>query len=229
MKVICHMLASVDGKIKLSDWGEALYNQSFSALYEEGHASFKAEAWFCGRVTMSEFANAEIPVLESTTGKKVDRKAFIGDPKATSFAIAADSMGKLGWKSNDISGDHIIEILTESVSDGYLLYLQKRKVSYIFAGEDELDLSLALKALEKHFPIKTVLLEGGGTINGGMLKAGLIDELSLLIAPVVDGTTGGTSVFDVPGYLSGAPGRHLQLISCQTLADEVIWLRYAFK
>ncbi len=229
MKVICHMIASVDGKIKVSDWGEALYNQSFSRLYEECHASFKADAWLCGRITMSEFTSAETPVPESTAGKKVERKTFIGNPDAKSFAIAADSQGKLGWKSNDISGDHIIEILSASVSDGYLLYLQKRKVSYIFAGEEELDLTLALQEIEKHFPIRLIMLEGGGTTNGSMLKAGLIDELSLLLAPVADGTTGGTTVFDVPGLLTGAPGRHLKLISCQTLRDEVIWLRYAFK
>ncbi|MFB6454010.1 dihydrofolate reductase family protein [Chitinophaga sp. Hz27] len=228
MKVICHMISSVDGKIKVSDWGEALYNKSFSSLYEKCHAAYKPEAWLCGRVTMSEFANAETPVPQATT-QKVERITFIADPGASSFAIAADSHGKLGWKTNDIGGDHIIQLLSESVSDGYLLYLQKRRISYVFAGKDKLDLSLGLKKLQDHFPIDTLMVEGGGTTNGTMLQAGLIDELSLLIAPVADGTTGGNTIFDIPGVLTAAPGRHLKLISCEQLEEEVIWLKYKCK
>ncbi|NIG54907.1 dihydrofolate reductase family protein [Chitinophaga sp. Cy-1792] len=228
MKVICHMISSVDGKIKVSDWGEALYNKSFSGLYEECHNSYRAEAWLCGRVTMSEFANAETPVHEPVT-EKVERIAFIADPGADSFAIAADSHGKLGWKSNEIGGDHIIQLLSESVSDGYLLYLQKRKISYLFAGKEKLDLGLALKKLKEHFPIDTLMVEGGGTTNGTMLQAGLIDELSLLIAPVADGTAGGNTIFDVPGLFSAAPGHHLKLLSCEKLGEDVIWLKYACK
>ena len=140
MKVICHMISSVDGKIKVSDWGEALYNKSFSALYEECHATYRPEAWLCGCITMSEFGNAEAPVPEPVT-TKVERIAFIANPVAKSFAIAADAHGKLGWKTNEIGGDHIIELLSESVSDGYLLYLQERKVSYLFAGKDKLDMA----------------------------------------------------------------------------------------
>ena len=40
------------------------------------------------------------------------------------------------------------------------------------------------------------MLEGGGGANGALLRAGLIDELSLVICPVIDGSTGGPIVFN---------------------------------
>ena len=39
------------------------------------------------------------------------------------------------------------------------------------------------------------MVQGGGGNNGSWLKAGLIDEISLLLAPVADGTTGVPTVF----------------------------------
>jgi riboflavin biosynthesis pyrimidine reductase len=69
-------------------------------------------------------------------------------------------------------------------------------VSYIFAGEQDLDLGLALKILHRELGIQRVLLEGGGVTNGAFLRAGLIDELSLVIFPAVDGAKGAPCVFD---------------------------------
>ncbi|QLG40363.1 MULTISPECIES: dihydrofolate reductase family protein [unclassified Paenibacillus] len=34
-----------------------------------------------------------------------------------------------------------------------------------------------------------MLLEGGGVINGSFLNEGLIDEISLVFAPIMDGTS----------------------------------------
>ena len=45
---------------------------------------------------------------------------------------------------------------------------------------------MVLDKLASRFQIKTLLLEGGGKINGSMLRIGAIDELSILVAPAVD-------------------------------------------
>ena len=55
----------------------------------------------------------------------------------------------------------------------------------IFGGKDDLDLELVLNKLYSLFGIKKLLLEGGSEINGSFQREGLIDELSLIIAPVV--------------------------------------------
>ena len=40
------------------------------------------------------------------------------------------------------------------------------------------------------------LLEGGGHLNGSLLKAGLVDELSLLHYPVIDGAASSPTIFE---------------------------------
>ena len=72
-------------------------------------------------------------------------------------------------------------MLTEQVSDAHLTGLRQDGVSYIFGGERELDLGLALEILNRELGIERLLLEGGGGSNGAFLRAGLIDEISLAI------------------------------------------------
>ena len=54
-------------------------------------------------------------------------------------------------------------------------------------GEADVDLRLALEKLGARFGVRTLMLEGGGGINGSFLRDGLIDEVSLLVAPVRTG------------------------------------------
>ncbi len=56
-----------------------------------------------------------------------------------------------------------------------------------------------LETLNREFGIARLLVEGGGRINGSLLKAGAVDELSLLLAPAVDGLAGGGALFDYDG------------------------------
>ena len=60
-------------------------------------------------------------------------------------------------------------ILTKQVSDAHLAGLRRDGVSYIFAGERELDLALALDILNRELGIERLLLEGGGKSNGSFL------------------------------------------------------------
>jgi riboflavin biosynthesis pyrimidine reductase len=222
--IICHMGSAVDGRIIGEHWGDN--HEKYSSLYERCHESFESQAWMVGRVTMEkDFTKGKQPVLK-TPGHALIREPFIGDKEATSFAIAVDPSGKLGWESNEIDGDHVIVILTEQVSDAYLYYLQQQGVSYIFAGVREIDFDLALPQLADLFPIVTIMLEGGGHINGSLLNAGLIDELSLLILPIADGTPKSPTTFEVAEYLPKSGSTPLQLIEVKQLEHDVVWLRY---
>jgi riboflavin biosynthesis pyrimidine reductase len=218
------MASSVDGRIIAESWGEKL--DEFGSLYEDCHNSFESQAWMVGRVTMEkDFTEGKQPEL-TQPAKPIQRKPFIGNTNATSFAIAVDAKGKLGWDKNEIDGDHIIEILSEAVSDEYLHYLQQCGVSYIFAGKENLDFEIALSQLSEHFNIDTLMLEGGGNINGSLLNAGLIDEISLLILPMADGTKDSPTTFEVGNFLPRKDARQLKLLDVQKLRYEVLWLRY---
>jgi riboflavin biosynthesis pyrimidine reductase len=222
--VICHMGSSVDGRIIAENWGDK--KDRFGSLYEDCHKSFDSQAWMVGRITMEKnFTEGRQP-KPVKAAKHIERKAFIGDKSAKSFAIAVDAKGKLGWEENEIAGDHIIEILSESVSDEYLQYLQDKSVSYLFAGKDSLDFNIVLSQLHDIFKIQTLMLEGGGHINGSLLNAGLIDELSLLILPVADGTINSPTTFEVGNFLPKKDAQQLKLIDVKRLEHDVLWLKY---
>jgi riboflavin biosynthesis pyrimidine reductase len=224
--VICHMMSTVDGRIISANWKDQDLINTFSGFFEKYHDTFESEAWICGRVTMErDFSGGVKPQLNKPE-QPITKKAFIGDSNASSFAVAVDANGKLGWENNAIGEDHIIEVLTEEVSEAYLNYLQQKKISYIFAGEKEIDFELALDQLVELFPIKTLMAEGGGHLNGSLLNAGLIDELSLLILPIADGTPKSPTTFEVSDYLSKKPATLLKLTQVTQLENDVLWLKY---
>lgn len=221
------MMSTVDGRIISANWSDKVLIKTYSGFFEKYHDTFESQAWMCGRITMEkDFSGGVKPEL-SKPDAPIAREAFIGDKNATSFAIAVDAHGKLGWESNETGGDHIIEILTEQVSDEYLYYLQQKGISYIFAGKKEIDFNSALGQLAALFPIKTLMLEGGGYINGSLLNAGLIDELSLLMLPIADGTPKSPTTFEVSEYLSKAPATLLKLTQVKRLENDVVWLKYS--
>ena len=91
------MMSTVDGRIVSANWGSAQKAKAFGNIYERCHDTFKSEAWLVGRVTMEKhFAKGK----QSKPGrpqKPMNRRPFIANPEATSFAIAVDPKGKLRW------------------------------------------------------------------------------------------------------------------------------------
>ena len=221
-RVICHMMTSIDGRIMTTDWP---LSPEARKQYELIHASYEADAWICGRITMEPFAKALRPDAQlAREHSGAPRDDFIAPGEHESFAFAVDPRGRLAWESGDIDGDHVVAILSQRVSDEYLVFLRERGVSYLFAGQRDVDLAEALTKIAEQFGVATLMLEGGGRINGGMLQAGLIDELSVLVAPLVDGRMDTPALFDVDG--GGFSPLGLRLDGVEQRPADVLWLRY---
>jgi len=172
------MGASIDGRIVVDGW-PASAATALRREYERIHASYAADGWMCGRVTMEPFAKhvrSKNEVARERSRGSAAREDYVAPGEYASYAFAVDSSGRLAWESNDIDGDHVVAILSERVSDEYLAFLRARGVSFLLAGASEVDLALALEKIGTRFGVRTLMLEGGGGINGGMLRAGLIDE-----------------------------------------------------
>lgn len=148
--------------------------------------------------------------------------------QADAWAVVLDARGKIAWGRGDVGGDPLVVVLTQAVSDSHLAGLREDGVSYIFAGEQELNLVAALENLNRELGIRRLLLEGGGAVNGALLQAGLVDELSLVIAPSVEGMVGGPAVFDIHGQPGALQTMGMALESYQMLEDGFVWLRYRF-
>lgn len=213
------MVPSLDGRIVIRDWNVP----NLTREYEQTAETFGADAWIIGRISMEPYAGrTRIPARKHQA--PIAREDFVAQHDAASYAIAVDPSGKLTWQSADIDGEHVITVLTEAVSDDYLAFLRAKGVSYLFGGKSRIDLERVLERLRSRFGIRKLLLEGGGKINGTFLAADLIDEFSVLIAPVADGSVGTPSLFDVYGRRSRP--RELKLMSMEKRRGGIVWLRY---
>jgi len=222
--VICHMCTTVDGKILTERWGKLPGGQTGAALFERTASKFGIAAWLVGTTTMREFAGPKV-ALAMAHGP-VERIDHIAAPRAKRFAIGADAKGVLRFKRGDVDGDHVVLLITDRVSDAFLAHLQQAGVSYLFCGRERINLRTALGKLSRKLGLQHLMLEGGGTFNGAMLKAGLVDEISQVVVPVVDGGAGVASIFDLPGKAPGRAAARLRAISRRTLPGSVHWFRY---
>ena len=168
-----------------------------------------ADAWLYGTTTTKEFTGFRKPVLENTS--EVPDGDYIADNRADLYYISVDVEGEIGWESGIFRNKgrepaHVIEILTATTPAAYKAYLRKTGVSYIIAGEKKLDCETAMKKLYELFHIEKVLICGGGVVNWSFLQAGMVDELSLFLAPVTDGSRGTASLFSqFPCFTEGKP------------------------
>lgn len=187
---ICHMITSLNGKTS-GTFLEANEFETYMDEYERIHDEYNVNAWLVGRISMAQHYGRHEPIdLLNQLSAVNNRDDFVANYDGNGFAIAIDSAGKLFWDSSSIEykstkgyqKHHIIQIITKTVFDAYLSYLQDLGIAYLFGGDESIDLDTVLKKLKLHFNIHRLLLEGGAKINGSFYKEVLINEISLLTA-----------------------------------------------
>lgn len=228
--VICHMLTSLDGKID----GEYMSSKGCThALQEYGKIReyYGCQATLYGTVTVegsyAEGIVSELPQSHVVYGNE----DYVAQSDVNNYIVAIDTDGKFKWTSKYIEKKrrpkaHIIEVLTNKVSNDYIAYLRELDISYIFVGNDSLDLSLLLSKLKVLFGIDKLMIAGGGYTNWSFVQDNLIDELSIVVAPVADGNTESVSIFEKSQDLPYHKPAVFNLKDVQRLAGDSIWLRY---
>ena len=228
--IICHMVTSIDGKVTGEFLSRPECEKATDIYYELNREYNKngANGFICGRVTMeSSFTGGWYHDL--TMYEPIEKKEdFIPDNLSGFYAVSFDPKGKLGWKNNRIIdedpgyGDaQIIEVLTEQADGRYLAYLQSIEIPYIFAGEKEIDVKIALEKLKTLMGINSILLEGGSIVNGYFERAGVIDEISLVVAPII------ADAEDKPLFMDSTLSEFKlkEIKQC----DDVVWMNYIRK
>lgn len=216
--IVCHMMQSVDGRIACDMVDKISGDEYYTALdslecnaFIEGKHSYQIH--YCG-----------FDGLESKSAADVGKECFFVDSESRSYKVSVDTKGTLKWDGTDNEGR--ICIVSEQASPEYLDYLRNLGISYIATGKESVDFSRAMEILAKEFGVKRVAVVGGGKINGAFLRAGLIDEVSVMTAPGIDGRIGQPALFDFncddPGYL---PVK-LKLKDVKALPNGVIWAKY---
>lgn len=107
--------------------------------------------------------------------------------------VVVDSRGRLArvlhfYRRMEYTRD-IIVLVSEKTPEGYIQYLKERGYEYIVAGSDRVDLDLAMEKLLRMYHIRILVSDTGGTLDTVLLESGLVDEISLIVAPVLSGQT----------------------------------------
>lgn len=225
--VICHMMSTIDGKIDSGIKGIDIL-VDYYYLYSNIEKTLKPQAWMCGRVTSEMFASAvgrELPKNEI----KINHNDFVTPITTANFLLAVDTKGLLRWDIEVITfGDNskhqLVVVVIYDTPKEYLSYLQGKKITYIFAGEKEIDFSLLFQKLKQKLHIDTLVLEGGAHLNGSVMASGLVDEISLLMTPLVLNRTESPSLFE--RKTDQIDLKKYSLLEVKQMENDAVLLRY---
>ena len=147
---------------------------------------------------------------------------------AATWDVSFDRRGRAGWEKNyfDYAGkkSRAIEVVTKLADRRYLAFLRAMEIPYLICGDDQIDFASALVKLRQYFGIKKVALGGGALINGAFLKAGLVDEISLVMAPYISGDTSKKGTFDTRQVFVN---QRFKVVQTKLLGDGGIHLLFA--
>lgn len=229
--IFCHMETSLDGKIM----GKYLWRPN---AVDEGdsfdivqHQKYEYQALILGRTTIDDnFTYYEKPQVNEAA-PEVPAGDFIAEGASLGqFMIAIDSKGKLAWPDNTAEdGDmkpHVVSILTEATPNSYKDFLRQKGISYLICGKDSVDLALACEKIKEVLKVEKMMLGGGAVLNWSFLQAGLVDEVSQVIAPAADGSTTTQTLFMAkPGITKDQPILFKPL-SVEIMEDDAVWIRW---
>lgn len=159
--VICHMMASLDGRIDCD-----MTSHLGSKGYYEALEALKIDTTVEGKVTaLHHYASGTYTPIDPTS---VGKPEFFKSHESEKWAVIADTRGTLVWPETD--DKNRLCLVSELAPREYLDYLKKNGISYIAVGKKSIDLREAVRILETEFGSQRIGVVGGGHINGSSLK-----------------------------------------------------------
>ncbi|WP_125143385.1 dihydrofolate reductase family protein [Clostridium transplantifaecale] len=223
-KVICHMMTTIDGKIVI-DWDG---NSDYELVGEEYDRLISAygSAMGCGRATLQTDDDVDFEKYKGVSVTYTDKAAVLDQD--TSLSVAFDRFGKLRPQSPHMEyggmKQVVLEVLTEQVKPEFLAYLDDKKIPYLFAGKRDFEPELFLEKLKEDYHVDTFVLCGGAQINAEFMRHDLVDEISVVIGPAVDGNRNALTLVgadDVTGF-----PKFFKLKELRELPGNGVLLRY---
>ena len=214
------MMESLDGRIDCAMTEKLAGSEEYYSAIKE----LELPSVLFGRVTAQMEVTSE-PPFSGNAGEPLGKEAVHKAESAEGYTVVADTRGTLGWRDGTADGRPLLILLSERAGQNYLKYLESKGISYIVAGKERIDPARAAEILYSEFGVQRLGVEGGGTVNAGFLAAGLLDEISIILAPGIDARGGMRASFD--GLPEGTEPVRLKLLSAKTFDDGALWLRYS--
>ncbi len=243
-KVIILVAASVDGRISLGPnrtmWDDMEDTRGALPGDAEVWAQTKRELYQLHQVQASMLGSNslvgtddQLAALPPYTGETVPLYAdflpteVLADPNRKGWLVVVDGRGRCrsGYRGED--GWQMLHLVSHAVGPEYLAFLQQMRIPYLIAGEQRVDLRQVLTKMHVKLGVTALVNEAGGNLAGAMLKAGLVDEVNVIVRPTIIGGKDTPSLFDSPELLADELPTRLRLVSAQVLAEsDHLWLRY---
>ena len=175
--IILHNVVSLDGRMDWFTPGVGLFYELASRWQEDATLAGSDTILGAGEPVPEEDEQASEP----TPGSPGDTRPLLAVPDSRGRVRIWQYLGEQPyWRG-------MVSLCSRSTPDEHLEYLKERRVEVIVAGDDRVDLRAALEELRDRHGVKTVCVDSGGTLNGVLLRAGLVDEVSLLVHPSLIG------------------------------------------
>lgn len=142
--------------------------------------------------------------------------------------IVLDSCGTISNKSKILQTSNKVKtiiVVTKKITKKNLQKLKKFSVEIIIVGENQVNIKLLIKILSKR-KIKTILLEGGGTINWEFIKNNLVDEFFITITPFILGGKDAITLVQGEGFDKITKSQKLRLNGIKRLEND-LFLHYS--
>jgi 2,5-diamino-6-(ribosylamino)-4(3H)-pyrimidinone 5'-phosphate reductase len=118
-------------------------------------------------------------------------------------------------------GDGLRVVAVAGRADPARVDVLRKKATVIVAGEEEVDLSRVLDELGA-MGIRRLMVEGGGTLIAGMIRAGLVDEIYTFIGNIIIGGKDAPTLADGPGWITEADFARLVLVDSIKIEDGIL-------
>ncbi|MEX0639583.1 MAG: 2,5-diamino-6-(ribosylamino)-4(3H)-pyrimidinone 5'-phosphate reductase [Nitrosopumilaceae archaeon] len=138
--------------------------------------------------------------------------------------IVLDSKATINQKSQIIRTCKKIPTIvavSKKASRQNISKLKKHPLEIMVIGENRVNIKSLLKSLSKK-KIKTLLVEGGGTVNWEFIKLGLVDELIVTITPYLIGGQNAITLVEGEGFSHIHKSTKLKLKKICQLGNEIV-------
>ncbi|HEY7367340.1 MAG TPA: 2,5-diamino-6-(ribosylamino)-4(3H)-pyrimidinone 5'-phosphate reductase [Nitrosopumilaceae archaeon] len=164
-------------------------------------------------------------LVGSNTVKRDDPMLSVRYTKGKNpLRVILDSKAEIHPKSQIIKTCKKIPTLlavSKKASSKNISNLKKYSLEILITGENKVNIKNLLKVLSKK-KIKTLLVEGGGTVNWEFIKLGLVDEVIVTITPYLVGGQKAISLVDGDGFPKIQNSKKLKLKKICKLGNEIV-------
>jgi 2,5-diamino-6-(ribosylamino)-4(3H)-pyrimidinone 5'-phosphate reductase len=242
-RVVVYGEVSVDGRLTLAPGVLLLYGDErwqavagSSDVFEWLKLTHKPQSYLEGSASLVRSDEEPAPLPPVTGDPQSLYQDFLPDavvhrPGHRGWFTVIDSRGRVRWTykewpEEEWTGWHLLVLVAHQTPPEYLAYLRREDIPYLVAGEERVDLRLALEKLGSQLDVTCVLSTSPGKLGGALLRAGLVDEINVEFFPAIIGGFETPSLFESPVLKPDEWPTRLKLVSAQVQAEGHIWLRY---